>query len=193
MAIQLQSVELITRIRRALGIRGALDTPLDQTAVQTINVLDASGPPFRSNGYNWYLSFNRPAVAGQVNVVRVRPPVGSWLTLDLAMLNNDDAANPRRIRFGTAARSTNVVGPAVTGELTPPAGFGQIGVGVTFDQFTTAAFPFGNLWGEIRVAAGFQREYRPEFTIQPEAELIVENAVANESFFLTLQGRLFNP
>jgi len=71
MAIIFGSGEPVSRLRRALDVKGKVNLGVDEIIVPTILLQDASRPPFRRTGVRWYTDLNVPAVAGQFGRVRI--------------------------------------------------------------------------------------------------------------------------
>lgn len=66
-----QSVELTDRIRRAFGMRGQLAVAVDEVAVPTIQLFDASQSPYRTQGIRWWMNATQSAPAGQLPMISV--------------------------------------------------------------------------------------------------------------------------
>lgn len=112
-----QSVELSDRIRRSFGVRGSLSIGVDEVAVPTIQLFDASQAPFRSQGIRWWMNATQAAPAGQVPVISVVAAQPGTVLVDRVYAHITTASGVLAIGWGTdawfppnGAQSSEVVG-----------------------------------------------------------------------------------
>lgn len=65
------SGEPVSRLRRALDLKGKVNLGIDETIVPVLNIFNATEPPFRRTGVRWYQNINVPGVAGELGRVRI--------------------------------------------------------------------------------------------------------------------------
>lgn len=89
--LQLSTAELGNRLRRAFGIRGAIDTAVDTLASPVALAVDLDAPPFRGDGVSWYGAL-RQITGATFGNVGVYADASVRATVDGVLVTNIDAA-----------------------------------------------------------------------------------------------------
>lgn len=184
-----QSVELISRFRRAFGVRGSLSISVDEVAVPTVAVFNASGPPFRRTGLRWSVSRILAPAAGQVGMVNVGPIDGSSLVVDKLIVSNTSAAGVGFIWFTQPSPPTGAIPDAFCPEFdVTTTTRGVVGVA----SFATTPAPSGVAPSESWAlpAGGFADLVR-EIVILPGCSLTVASDTVAQPFRLSISGLWF--
>jgi len=71
MAMQFGSGEPVSRLRRALDVKGKMNLGVDETIVPVLQIFDATEPPFRKTGVRWFFDTGVGSTAGEVGRLRI--------------------------------------------------------------------------------------------------------------------------
>jgi len=74
--MQFGSGEPVSRLRRALDVKGKMNLGVDETIVPVLNIFDATEPPFRKTGVRWFFDTGIGSVVGEVGRLRIFHQLG---------------------------------------------------------------------------------------------------------------------
>lgn len=201
MALQFNSGELATRIRRFLGTRGRTDLGLDETVVPTVVMQLQDRAPFRNSGYQAHRHINAPVGVGLSSAVIDNLRGGGPVvveTVGLAAL----AGAAVKVFYGIPNAIPNSI-PGTLPFLSGERGAAPV-FGVSFDLLATSValgtanqpaslFPGGQIMGVSAVAGNsIQQPDIFELTIPKGFFLYFEASIAAVGFDLAVRVRVYD-
>lgn len=190
MAFQLQTAELANRLRRSFGLRGAVDVPLDSSAVQTVRVFDSSGAPFRTSGLSWYAQLALgPGGAGTFNEVIFGASAQNVIPLVDQMEVYSATAQVIRLttRIQTAFPAPTVFSP----EQVPAAGTATANGPMAMTGNAPGAAIAGGFKHLLLVAGETLVVPMLGYLVQPGIEIVIGCNAANTDLTVSLSGRWY--
>jgi len=117
MALIFGSGEPVSRLRRALDVKGKVNLGVDEIIVPTMQLFDATEPPFRKTGVRWWAKLQVASVVGELGRVRIfhELPVDQLIDKIVATSPGGNTmdiivgAGPAGIAGGLAVRTTEIV------------------------------------------------------------------------------------
>ncbi len=112
------SGEPVSRLRRALDVKGKVNLQVDETIVPVLQIFDATAPPFRRTGIRWFLDATVGPIAGQFGRVRMFHTLPIDQLIDYISVSSVSGAGyidfqigagPPGIAGGTAVRTTEIM------------------------------------------------------------------------------------
>jgi len=100
MAIIIGSGEPVSRLRRSLDVKGKVNLSVDEILVPTIEIFDATRPPFRKTGVRWFADITVPAVAAQLGRFRVFHNIVIDQLVDSIILTELTGSGAQQFRVG---------------------------------------------------------------------------------------------
>lgn len=160
MSLEFNVGELVTRVRRALAVRGRMPFDLDERAAVQLNVMDLDKAPWRSDGAAWATLATQAASPANNSRVFIGPitgalgpPVGARCVIQQLQITNSNGA-AITVQWGVPGTGINPGGNlAISLEKSVQSGglttVGVVGVSqaasATAVQQVTNAIALGNL------------------------------------------------
>jgi len=120
MAMQFGSGEPVSRMRRALDVKGKLNLAIDEVIVPILQLFDATRPPFRRTGIRWFADITASGGVGVMGRIRIVNPTNIDQLIDGMIFSVTAGGTPPAIQFfvgagpagaagGVAVRTTEVM------------------------------------------------------------------------------------
>jgi hypothetical protein len=197
--MQFNTAELGNRLKRALGLRGSLEEiRFDGGISPTALVLDASGAPYRTNGYRFLGRRGIGALAANLTSFLVCPITGTQvkIVVDSLLLTNDNAAASKFVIGIQVVAASPAAGPSGPFSLevdSLPSAFatGNVPVAMSITQQVGSLLSAGltDVWVPLSSTVVIPID----FTIPDGFGLMVETNAVNQALAVGVLGRVFLP
>jgi len=191
--IELQTVELVNRLRRAFDLRGSLQLLVDEIAVPVATIFDASQAPFRLDGIRWGRASSDPGTAAVYTRIEVTPQAFNTCVVKQLVISNPNAT-ATTYHWGPIA-SAFVAPVAITTEQPDqlvarvPIGLNVLTNGVP--QVGLAAA--GNGIGVVRIPGETAIVIPCDILLAPGVALAVEAQAVATGVAASFSGSYFRP
>ena len=119
MALVFGSGEPVSRLRRALDVKGKLALAVDEIIVPVLTIFDATRPPFRKTGIRWFADVLASGGVGTMGRVRIINPTNIDQLIDGFIFSVTAGGTPPALQFFVGAGPAGAAGgvPVRTTEI----------------------------------------------------------------------------
>ncbi len=193
MPIELQTVELVNRARRAFDLRGSLQLLVDEVAVPVVQIYDATQAPFRLDGIAWARAGSDPGTAGVYTRIEVTPQQFNTTVVRQLIISNPNAT---AATFHWGPILSTFAAPVAISTEQPDQLVARVPIGLNVatngvPQVGLAAA--GNGVGVVRIPGETAIVIPLDILLQPGAGLAVEVQAVATGVSASFSGYYFRP
>lgn len=187
--LQLQTVEIVNRLRNAFGLRGKVDQSLDEVIIPTSLVMDATSAPFRSDGIYWAKALGIAANPATWQRVEVTPASSQTCVVKQIVITNINATI-EQFRWGVIAGT--YVNPTAKTTEAPPI-LATLPIDIQSAQGIAQTLTPTTEWGDVYLLANTSIVIPVDIMLQEGQSLAVEDTVVNKGVIASFAGYYFRP